>query len=203
MAIDPKDAFLHVIYDYRCLATAGYAWSAVGAGGTEAAKGNANKLLPEVGTMIQDSIHVHARSLMEFYTLSSSRFPTDVFMHRSFGSLAIDTNLDAYLKSRRRAIEVHSLHLTAWREVSYRANNANAPDDLMRHRPDWNIENRILIDKLVEALKEISQQRTPWQKPFAELHNAVVARLSDGSYDWPANLGKKRDVENYLVGIGL
>ncbi|WP_433598753.1 hypothetical protein ACQPXH_24040 [Nocardia sp. CA-135953] len=200
MAIDPKDAFLHVIYDYRCLATAGYAWSVTGPAGAHIKE--ANLLLPEVGTMIQDSIHVHARSLIDFYT-KQAPWPTDVVLSRFSSSISISAGRATYLESMKHPIEVHSLHLTEWRDVPYRTTNANTRDGATRGRPQWATENTVLVDQLIEALKEVSQQQSRWQKPFAELYSAVVARLTDGSYDWPTNLGEKRDVENYLVGLGL
>ncbi|MGQ4615184.1 hypothetical protein [Nocardia sp. R7R-8] len=200
MAIDAKDAFLHVIYDYRCLATAGYAWSVAGPTGAHIKE--ANLLLPEVGTMIQDSIHVHARSLIDFYTKQGPR-TTDVVLSRFSTSISISSGLSTYLKSMKHPIEVHSLHLTEWRDVPYRTANANTRDGATRDRPQWPTENAILIDQLIEALKEVSQQQSQWQKPFAELHSAAVARLSDGAFEWPANLGEKQNVDSYLVGIGL
>jgi hypothetical protein len=202
MNIDPKDAFLHVIYEYRYLATAGYAWSVAGPNGTQSVIESANRLLPEVGTMVQDSILLHARSLIDFYTKQSPR-STDIVLSRFSNSLAINSTLTSYLEDGKHPIEVHLLHLTDWRDVSHRTNNANTADGLTRGRPDWNVENAVIVSKLIEALKEVSQQQSQWQKPFTELHSAVVARLADGASEWPVNLRERQEVESYLVGLGL
>lgn len=202
MNIDPRDAFLHVIYEYRCLATAGYAWSVVGPKGKQSVIENADRLLPEVSTMIQDSILLHARSLIDFYTKQGPQL-TDIVLSRFSNNLTINSTLSNYLKDKKHPIEVHLLHLTDWRDVPYRTNNANTTRGSTRGRPNWNGENTAIVKKLVEALKEISQQQSQWQKPFTELLSAVTSRLADGSFDWPVNLREKQEVENYLLGLGL
>lgn len=203
--IDLKDAFLHLIYDYRYLATAGYAWQTVGPSGNQEDQDKANDLVPEIGSLAQDSLLVHARSLIDFYTKTAGR-DTDVLLtdfHSAGYMPAISSTLETQLGSYKNSIEVHALHLTTWRDVTYRAANTTTTAGAARQRPNWNTDNQKIAQLLLDALEEISKISGAWQQPFTELYNAATKRLADGKFDWPKNLTEKQDVTAYLTGLGL
>lgn len=203
--IDLKDAFLHLIYDYRYLATAGYAWQTVGPSGSQEDQAKANELVPEIGSLVQDSLLAHARSLIDFYTKTNGR-DTDILLanfNSSGYTLSLSRALQTQIESYKHSIEVQALHLTSWRDVNYRTANATTTAGLTRGRPDWNIENQKLIQALLDSLEEISKITGAWQKPFTELYSAAQNRLADGKFDWPNHLTEKQDVTNYLTGLGL
>lgn len=68
-----SDRFLAVVYEYRYLALAGRAWNDLGPSGSEQTQRAANKLLPGIGVLVQDSLLLHARQLIDFYTTSAGR----------------------------------------------------------------------------------------------------------------------------------
>lgn len=59
--IDPKDAFIHLVYDYRCLVRAEYTYRE-----SERDK-SINIKFPEVGTVARNAVLSKARSLVDFY----------------------------------------------------------------------------------------------------------------------------------------
>lgn len=203
--IDLKDAFLHLVYDYRYLATAGYAWQTVGPSGNQQNQTKANELVPEIGSLVQDSLLAHARSLIDFYSKTRGR-DTDILL-ANFNSSGYTLNLSGALQTQienyKHSIEVQALHLTSWRDVNYRTANATTATGLTRGRPDWNLENQKLVQALLDSLDEISLITGAWQKPFTELHTAARNRFADGKFDWPSHLTEKQDVTNYLTGLGL
>jgi hypothetical protein len=62
------DKFVHVVYEYRYFALAGRAWRLFGPSGSSEDQKEANKLLPGIGVLFQDSLLMHARLLIDFYT---------------------------------------------------------------------------------------------------------------------------------------
>ncbi len=197
--LDLKAEFFHVINDHRWLAASGCAWDIVGPNAAGGTKQQAEQLLPNIGVMILDSLLLHARLLIDFYT-KYQKPSTDILLY-DFG-LSIDLKLCAELATYKIPIEVHLLHLTDWRDRDYRDSHATGKD-VKRARPDWN-HDAILISNLVfDALKDVSNQGTKWQQPFRRLHDASTERYRNKSYNWPAELCEKTDVEDYLKGLGL
>ena len=199
--LDPADAFLHVIYDYRYLAVAGCAWNTIGPSGTAKAQKSANAVIPGVGVLVQDSLLMHARSLIDFYTKSGAD-PTDIVL-ADFGLTPTPAGRKAKLERYKPPIEVHLLHLTAYRDVTYRNRYKTQPRAAARFRPDWNKHNAKLVAVLVEALKQAGYRRSAWQEPFQELYLATSTRLTDPAVDFPPYLLEAKDVRRYLKGLGL
>lgn len=188
-----KDIFLHLIYEYRCLATAGYAWKRFGDPiSNDTGKDVANGLIPEIGTLIQDSLLLHTRTLIEFYWSSQPR-PTDLSINQ-FVTLS-DRSYTELIKLKK-PIEVHVLHLTSWRDTQHRT-QSNKTDV---QRPDWNKVNGEIFSYLDQALKESSNTLpNPWQTAFRKLSEAAKSRFTNGSnFEWPSELGEKKDVIGYL-----
>lgn len=205
MLINPKDAFLHLIYEYRCLANAGYAWNISLKNNTKALDKN-HRLIPELSTIAQDSLLVHVRTLVDFYTKQNPD-PTDITLchfSNSHHMLTISPALLSYLDGYKHSISVHALHLTVWRDTAYRIANANTIRGSVRGRPNWNTSNVTLLNKLIDALEEISKQPSNWQQPLTTLHIATKQRLASGmDFDWPADLGEKPNVNAYLTRLSL
>lgn len=199
--LPPERAFLHVIYDYRCLVRAGYAWNTIGPPGAEQTQTDANALLPEVGTIALDSLLLHARSLIDFYTKPNPDV-TDISL-ADFGLPQLSGVRAGVLADYKHPIEVHLLHLTAWRDVEYRTDHATTPKGATRDRPDWNVENVQIVSELLDALGEVSHPSTKWQQPFTDLHAASRIVLTNPRTDWPTSLGNEPDVILYLRGLGL
>ncbi len=200
--MSPRDAFLHVIYDYRYLALAGGAWALYGPEGRPEAQQKANELLPGIGVVIQDSLLLHSRSLIDFYTKGDDE-PTDITLS-GFGLDEVDRTLrDELANQYKHAIEVHLLHLTAWRDVNFRTLNSSTIKGSKRGRPDWNRDNTRIVDKLLEALEEVSKQTGDWQQPFTELYSAAMNLYKDPAFGWPKKLGDKPEVDSYLSALGL
>lgn len=204
-AINLKDAFLHLIYDYRYLATASYAWQTVGPAGTQENQNKANELIPEIGSLVQDSLLVHARSLIDFYTKTIRR-DTDILLidfHSTGYTPTISSTLAAQLGPYKNSIEVHVLHLTSWRDTAYRTTNFTTAAGLTRGRPNWNTDNQKLAQLLLDSLEEISKVGGPWQQPLTDLCSAATKRFANGKFDWPKDLTEKQDVITYLTSLGL
>lgn len=184
--------FVHLVHEYRCLANAAYAWKRFGdPKSNDSEKGCANKLIPEVGTVIRNSLHLHTRSLIGFYwpnqpnltDLNSSHFVTP------------DPSKYSDLIALKRPIEVHELHVTSWRDRQYRQ---SGPTNVQR--PDFDEVDSKIFGWLAKALRELITNTTPpWDKALQQLHKASEERFDKGaSYDWPKDLGEKEDIENYL-----
>jgi len=196
--LDKKAAFVHVIDSHRWLAASGCAWNLVRPGGP--GEGKFDEDLPNIIVMIRDCLLLHARSLIKFYR-SKKNECTDIVLS-DFDVSPIETSLDTCLEKYERPIEVHLLHLTDWRDVSYR--NSHTPKRGTAVRPSWNQENSVIAEKLIfECLKHASEQGKHWQEPFQKLYDASLARYQHKSYSWPRVLREKSDVENYLKGLGL
>ena len=190
-AIDPKDAFVHVVYDYRCLVRAEYAFR-------ETSKDKSlNSKLPEIGTIARNAVLSKARSLVDFYT-KTNPWSTDITLKEYFSG-AVDAALNNRLEDIKQSIEVHDLHLTAWRDVAYREAHSS---DLKRQRIDWNKEQVNIVNDLVAALKQVSTSlNSSWAKAFNNLHDTCVRILSSGG-DWESNLNQE-NIISYLAGLGL
>jgi hypothetical protein len=157
--------------------------------------------VPGAGVLLQDSLLLHARALIEFY-LPDNPFDTNI-VHNDFGLPAPGATIQSQLKRYRRPIEVHLGHLTAWRDVDYRQAHASTTYGRERQRSDWNIQNPKIVSLIFDALDEVSRPNGSWSQPFRELHTASLAALKDPSTDWPTHLTEKMDVEQYVQGLGL
>lgn len=196
MILDTRDAFLHVIYEYRYLAVAGFAWDTIGPTGDQQERFMINTIVPQISTLVQDSLHLHARSLIDFYT-SDPRADDIALQH--FDGLSLSSASALRLIKYKKPIERHSLHLTCWRDVYSRAQQRDAT----KFRLDWNIENSTMVRLLLDALKEASLQSSKWQQPFMDLYLASAKRLTSRAYAWPKELTEKADVNNYLTTLGI
>lgn len=150
-----RAAFLHVIDDHRWLSASGCLWNLLAATTGDGVRAEANALLPNVDVIVQDSVLLHARSLIEFYSKSHSS-GTDILLC-DFGGLTIESSLKAKLVSHRRPVEVHLLHLTAWRDRDFRVRHAKG-NDANTARPDWNKKVKPLVELILNALKRVSEK---------------------------------------------
>ena len=196
-----KDVFLHVIYAHRYLALASAGWSLYGPGGTADDQTRANNVLPGIGVTLLDSLLLHARSLIDFYTKPVvGRRSTDILLP-DFDGLSIGTALSGKLLDYKKPVEVHVLHLTAWRDTTYRTGSP------LYARPDWNTEATLLADLIVDALRDAASHAatagSKWEQPLKQLHTAASSLASDPAFEWPANLTEKPAVTAYLVAQGL
>lgn len=195
--IDKKEAFVHVVYDYRCLVRAEYAYR-------ESSKDKSiNGKFPELGTVARNAVLSKARSLVDFYTKNISADPnnTDITFQEYFGG-AVDTVLAIKFKDVKASMEVHDLHLTAWRDPGYRGAHNATLREIERQRIDWDAEQMNIVDNLIAALKPVvSFQDSRWEQPFTELHNTCLRVLSSGG-DWETELNQE-NIVSYLSGLGL
>lgn len=196
--LDKKTAFFHVIDSHRWLAASGCAWNLVGPSGPE--EGHFDQDLPNIVVMIQDCLLLHARSLIKFYRCRK-REPTDIALS-DFCIPPIVASLDTWLDKYEKPIEVHLLHLTDWRDISYRG--SHSPRRGTAVRPNWNQDNPVIAGKLIdECLKHTSEKGGKWEPPFTKLYDATAARYRDKAHKWPKELCEKSDVEKYLKSLGL
>ncbi len=196
--LDLKAAFFHLIDAHRWLAASGCAWNTVGPNASSETKKQTDKLLPNIIVMIRDCLLLHARSLINFYRSDGGKL--DILL--SDFRIPFDPALSAALEQYKNPIEVHLLHLTDWRDFDYRSRNTTGRG-ATRGRPDWNRDAIPIVSLIFEALKYVSQQVGPWQRPFRDLHDAMLTRYQDKTSLWPPNLCEKSDVDIYLAGLGL
>jgi hypothetical protein len=207
-ALPAKSTFLHVIYEHRYLAVAGHGWSVCGPGASESNRKRATSMLPQISTPVLESILVHTRNLAEFYGVPRTSKKGDEKNIRvvdfSLGR-RVSARQEKSLERLRRAIEVHVLHCTAWRDPSFRRSQkaAGTTEALQRARPNWNKTASSYPTKIFAVLDYASAGAGDWAVPFRLLHEACVARLASGTYEWPAELAEARDVLNYLTVLGL
>ncbi len=199
--LPPRVAFLHVINDHRWLAASGCSWNLLMANnGVNTVRAEADRLLPDVIVAVRDCVLLQARSLIDFYTKCHAR-ETDILLC-DFGGLSIEPVLKSTLEGYKKSIEVHLLHLTAWRDSDYRAKHSASGQPNTMNR-DWNKDIAPLIDNILAALKDASSKTSPWARPFADLHAACDSRYRNKLFPWPTHLGEKSDVEKYLTACGL
>ncbi len=195
--LDLGHAFVHVINEHRWLAASGCSWKLVGPKARTRLKLEAHELVPNIDAMALDSVFVHARALINFYTNHGRE--TDILL-KDFDR-AIDSWTETRLVELRKPIEVHLLHLTNWRDISYRL--AYSADFATYRRYDWNRETTKIVALLHKALRSASKQPGDWQAPFKELYEASRKRHSDKLSSWPENLGEKADILRYLESLNL
>jgi len=194
--LGPKEAFLHVVHDHRYLAAARCNWNLLQT--DDETTGHADGHLPNIIEAAQDTVLLHARLLIEFY--AERKVPTDISL-RDFG-LTIEPNLKKKLKSYKRSIEVHLLHLTAWRDTDYRARNAK-DKNANAINLDWNEQIPALVELIWDALKYVSEETSKWKPAFSALHDACRKRDQNKCFPWPDYLNGKDNVRRYLESLGL
>lgn len=203
MTLDPKAAFLHLIYDYRYLAQAVGAWKLYGPSGNKKEQEIANTLIPGISITLLDSMLMHSRALIEFYTKPpTQRRSTDILLG-DFDGTVIDTATATNLSNYKKPVEIHVLHLTAWRDVAQRTTH----EGTAYARPNWNTEAtklaRLLFDALDEAAQSADTLSNGWHGPLLELHKATIGLYNEIGFEWPKHLTEKLDVYSYLTSLDL
>lgn len=199
--LEAKESFLHVVHEHRWLAVAGCTWNILQANnGSNEPRKEADRLLPDVVEAVFDSVLLHGRSLIDFYTKCKPS-GTDIML-LDFDGLGIKTNLKENLEGYKKSIEVHSLHLTAWRHAPYRALKAKGIDANKKNL-NWNEKIPLLVESILDALKCASERDSKWKPAFSTLHDACRNRYRDKRFPWPAELGEKDAVRCYLESLGI
>src|ERR1700690_1141748 len=116
-------------------------------------------MVPNIDVMALDSVMVHGRALINFYTNHGG--PTDILL-KNFGCV-IDSWTERRLAELRRPIEVHLLHITNWRDTGYRLAYST---DFQTYRYDWNREASRMVALLHRALRSASKPPGDWRVPF-------------------------------------
>lgn len=118
----PHRAFVHVCNDHRWLARAADNWARLATPNAEQASfaGTLDRFLPDVRVAIQSSALHYARSLIEFYAPRNPKKQKPEDIRISDFDTAVSCATSNELWKYKAAIDVHLLHLTAWRDPDYR-----------------------------------------------------------------------------------
>ncbi|GEM_PF-2171079 len=201
-SLPSKELFKHLEYEYRCLAMAAHAWTKFGkhVSDDNDIKKIGNFLVPEISTMAQDSLLLHVRNLIEFYSsggrptdLRIDQFPNNIFnpAKQDLNKFQIEITSDTILLNLKVQIEVHALHATLWRDLNFRTTQNNdttiEKDRPPRQRPDFDCINRCLFEKMISLLEMFRDMHTdPNKQALKELIIASKGRFAKGSnYPWP------------------
>lgn len=215
-ALPACKAFLHVIYEHRYFALAAAASERFGLPSSdEASVKRANELLREIGVPVRDSLLLHARNLIEFYSrarpgkdpttgvrVASDARPDDILLVDFSIPPPPDPTCQA-LRAFKDEISVHLGHLTAWRDTDYRTRNAASARGQTRQRSEWDQAVLPLIAHIFDALDHAASSAADWAIAFEVLKRACVARRADPGTDWPGNLVSEDSVAAYLRQEGL
>ena len=170
----------------------------------------ARNVLRNVDVAVSGSTLLYARSLIEFYTKGSPeakprmgrpRQPTDIVIE-DFGTGITDGTYWVLVRIKT-SINVHLLHLTAWRDVDFRSDPENALARPAAARLNWNREHPEIVGRINDALGEAANLATDWAAPLEALHTAAAERLNDQGFAWPVNLTGKAAVFAFLDRSGL
>jgi hypothetical protein len=203
-----RNAFLHVVNEHRWLATSACSLALMQE--QPAVRDRARDVLRNVDVAVSGATLLYARSLIEFYTKGSPeakprtgrpRQPIDIVIE-DFGT-GIGDGTYWVLVRIKTSIDVHLLHLTAWRDVDYRSNPKNALARPAAARLNWNREHPEIVGRINDALAEAATLATDWTVPLEALHKAATERLNDQDFAWPANLTGKSAVFSFLDRSGL
>lgn len=177
--IRPHDAFPHVEDSYRWLAACTCSWERLKGGTLKAVDRRAlNRLVPNVDVALQAGVLVYARSLIEFYGPTSSRYPTDLRAVLFGVNLVRDPDY-VTLADIKLSIDAHLSHMTELRDP-------NHPDRRgARDRLDWDHEIPLIVDRLLRLLHESRKQATSCASAFQQLLTATQSRRSDPGFRWP------------------
>jgi hypothetical protein len=193
-AIDPKNAFAHLVYEYRCLVMAQLLYNK---------SKDVDNIVKESKTVGRNAVLLKSRSLTEFYTRTKSK-ETDITAKEYFDfSLKESDNLlyDQILKVYR-SIEVHEIHITTWRDEGYRNSNKTDEEGIARQRIDWNEEQPFIVNNLIDVLNVWQKKGDSWTIPVRFLHDTCKKVLSE-CIDWPPQLSKLPSIVVYLTELGL
>jgi hypothetical protein len=201
--LDKKKAFLHVVDAHHWLAAGGYAWNLVGPGGPREEAFNDD--LPNIVVMIRDACLLHARSLIDFYTKKPSKDgirDTDILLS-DFASVTQFQD-GQELAKYKKAVELHLLHLTEFRDADFRSEYQTTKDQLPTERPNWDSDLRPLIEKLLGCLLSVSSMPAGdrWPEAFKKLHEASISRYKDKA-EWPSEFNDNGNLAAYLNSLGL
>lgn len=207
-ALPPKHAFLLVCNDHRWLVRAADNWKRLKAGLPEhaSAVSLADNFLPNLDVAVLSSVLQYARSLVEFYVPGRSPDARDIIVE-DFDTRVSGTTQQTLIRYKP-SIEVHLLHLTAWRDVDYRTSHRNDTQGKNlnygeeRQRLDWNTEVPNIAAALASACREAANNASAWQGPFTRLADAI-RQLERDPRSWPPELTEKADVVRYLRQLGL
>lgn len=207
-ALHARNAFLHVVNEHRWLATSACSLALMQE--HPAVRDRARNVLRNVDVAVSGATLLYARSLIEFYTKGSPeakprtgrpRQPTDIVIE-DFGT-GIGDGTYWVLVRIKTSIDVHLLHLTAWRDVDYRSDPKNAFARPAAARLNWNREHPEIVGRINDALAEAAGLATDWTVPLESLHKAATQRLDDQDFAWPVNLTGKAAVFSFLDKSGL
>jgi len=202
-----EDRFLHVAYEVRYLARAGAGWRRFGKGGVEADRRRLARVLSEGSTLVQDSLLLHARNLIEFLILPATPGPkgspsTDIVL-ADFGLGPVSKTRCEELLRYKQPLDVHLMHPTVWRDSSFRRAYKRADEGRARQRVDWNEHNERIVTRVLRVLEIVSRSRKPWGKPFRHLHASALGIFQSETRTWPPELASRDDVIEYLKRLGL
>lgn len=197
--IDPKNAFIHVTYEYRCLVRAEYLF--------RISKTIDNDIIKETGTVARNAVLSKARSLIDFYTKQiGGRTPdTDITFYDYFGASYNTLNASLSIQdwiNINKSIEAHDLHLTAYRDEEYREKYLMLNNKLAEEWKDWDKLQSNIVDELVMLLNLASSSLEKWGKPFSYLYTISNQVLKNGG-SWEENLSEPQKILNYLKQQGL
>jgi hypothetical protein len=199
-SLSASRAFLHVVYEHRCLATTTYSWNRVWPKGADDDDLRAaRRVVPEISTPILESFLLHARNLVLFYCRSGSG--TDI----TPGTFPLTAPLPTFpaLHEYKDAIDVHLAHLTAWRDADYRRVHKHTALGSTRDRPDFEQKVNPISDLALEALAVVATRLPPaWSTAFQALHTACQARITPPGFDWPSEL-TEGGLPAYLNNLGI
>lgn len=204
-SLPPDRAFVHVCNDHRWLARAADNWARLATPNAEQAcfAGALDRFLPDVRVAIQSSALHYARSLIEFYVPKKEK-PEDIRI--SDFDTAVSSATASELWKYKAAIDVHLLHLTAWRDADYRVKyrdwGKGRSYGEVRQRWDWDEEIATIARVITAACAEAAENATLWKPPFSRLAEAVRNGVR-GAEGWPSELSELQVVERYLAELGL
>jgi hypothetical protein len=207
--LDPAEAFVHIAYDYRYLSLGRYVWERYGPAAPESSQRAVQDLARGLDVLVQDSVLLHARALIEFFTRNPSDADRTNITYHEFALPAAT----AYcrLRSYRDPISVHLLHLAAWRDPDYRdrytRTGVQKIDEYAaaRLRPgEWKDVIPDIFADLSSALEDAARTPGAWAVPFTRLSSACTALINNPqSFDWPDELGERENVLAYLKSVGV
>lgn len=191
LLVDRKIIFTHLVYEYRCLVRAQFAFD-------NALKLNSTAV--EIGTVARNAVLSKLRCILEFYVKDASHC-TDFRAkdHYGFDLHAINQNLHNDLLDIAASMEVHDLHLTLWRDEVYRAAQ---PSTLARQRIDWDEKQLDIVTQIVELLTLTSNTLKDWRVPFRFLYETCHQALK-ANIDWPEEFSEPNKIIRYLQSLGL
>jgi hypothetical protein len=129
---------------------------------------------------------------------------TDIRANNYFGFSLQNKDFPLYQKIRNvlNSIEVNEIHLTIWRDESYRSKNSASKGGSTRFRVDWDKEQSSIVDDLLKVLSVWSKDNTQWANPTELLCNTCKSILDKGG-DWEPKLAGESEILSYLTELGL